>query len=117
LKVAVPISQLVWALEEVGAAARAGGLSASTQASAGVGIVRVAIEGGEPAALVRLVRQLRARVREQLGSVVVEACPLAVKAELDVLGDVPDNFEIMRRLKSQLDPAGILNPGRLRGRL
>jgi glycolate oxidase FAD binding subunit len=117
LKLAVPISQLVWALGEVEAAARAGGLSAVTQASAGVGVLRVGVDGGEPAALVSMVRRLRAAVREHLGSVVVEQCPLAVKRELDVLGDVPDNFEVMRRLKSQLDPAGIMNPGRFLGRL
>jgi glycolate oxidase FAD binding subunit len=117
LKLAVPISQLVWALAEVAAAARAGGLSAQTQASAGVGVLRVGVDGGEPAAIVALVRRLRATVREQLGSVVVEQCPLAVKAELDVLGDLPDTFEVMRRIKSQLDPAGIMHPGRFLGRL
>jgi glycolate oxidase FAD binding subunit len=117
LKVVVPISQLVWALGEVEAAARAGGLTTTTQASAGVGVLRVGVDGGEPAALVALVRRLRAAVREHLGSVVVEQCPLAVKGEVDVLGDVPDSFEVMRRLKSQLDPAGVMNPGRFLGRL
>jgi glycolate oxidase FAD binding subunit len=117
LKIAVPLSQLVWALEEVAAAARAGGLTARTQASAGVGVLRVGVDVAETAALVTLVRRLRAAVGEHLGSVVVEECPLPVKAELDVLGDVPDNFEVMRRLKSQLDPAGIMNPGRFLGRL
>jgi glycolate oxidase FAD binding subunit len=117
LKIAVPIGRLVWALDEVAAAARAAGLSAAVQASAGVGVLRVGVDGGEPAAIVALVRRLRAAAGQHLGSVVVEQCQRPVKDELDVLGEVPDNFEVMRRLKSQLDPAGIMNPGRFLGRL
>jgi glycolate dehydrogenase FAD-binding subunit len=117
LRVAVPISQLAGAVDVIDAGARAAGVTAAVQASAGVGVIRAAVSGGTTETLVALIRRLRAGVREQLGSVVVERCPLAVKRELDVLGEVPDSFEIMRRLKSQLDPAGIMNPGRFLGRL
>jgi glycolate oxidase FAD binding subunit len=117
LKVAVPIRQLAWAVDAVDAAARAAGTTAAVHASAGVGVVRAALSGGTPETLVGAIRRLRAAAREHLGSVVVEQCPRPVKDELDVLGEVPDNFEVMRRLKSQLDPAGIMNPGRFLGRL
>jgi glycolate dehydrogenase FAD-binding subunit len=57
-----------------------------------------------------------ARVREGLagigGSCVVEHAPLEAMRGLDVWGDVGPAIEAMRRLKGELDPAGILNPGR-----
>ena len=51
------------------------------------------------------------------GSTVVEACPPAVKAGMDVWeGAVgPAELEIMRRIKGNFDPAGILNTGRFVG--
>jgi len=105
LKLSLPVSQQVWALSALPA-------GASAQASIGSGIIRVAGEIDLPT-----IRRLRAQVHEHLGTLVVEACSIAVKRELDVFGEVPDNFEVMRRLKMQLDPAGVLNPGRFLGRL
>ncbi len=49
------------------------------------------------------------------GSAVVEHCPLPVKAQIDVWGDLPDSMAIMRRIKDKFDPDGILNPGRFLG--
>jgi len=49
--------------------------------------------------------------------VVVERCPLGVKQQIDVWGDSFDGMAIMRRIKQQFDPQGILNPGRFVGRL
>ena len=53
------------------------------------------------------------------GSTVVESCPLDVKARMDVWeGAVgAGELEIMRRIKGNFDPAGILNPGRFVGGL
>ena len=49
--------------------------------------------------------------------VVVERCPFKLKEQVDVWGEAFEGMEIMARLKHQLDPAGILNPGRFVGRL
>ncbi len=114
LKIAVPISQVVWAIGAVEAAAKANGLTATTYAGAGTGVLRASLGGGE---LLPAIRRLRAEAGEHLGSLVVEQCPLALKQQFDVFGDLPDNFEVMRRLKNQMDPGGILNPGRFLGRL
>ncbi|MCL0028932.1 FAD-binding oxidoreductase [Dehalococcoidia bacterium] len=46
---------------------------------------------------------------------IVERCPPELKTGLDVWGDVGDALAIMRRLKVQYDPKGILNPGRFAG--
>jgi glycolate oxidase FAD binding subunit len=48
---------------------------------------------------------------------VVERAPASLKNEIDVFGEIPESFEIMKRIKEKLDPAGILSPGRFVGRL
>jgi glycolate oxidase FAD binding subunit len=45
----------------------------------------------------------------------VEHAPPDALAGLDVWGDVGPALEPMRRLKQELDPAGVLNPGRYVG--
>jgi glycolate oxidase FAD binding subunit len=51
------------------------------------------------------------------GSLVIEACPLALKEKIDVWGEPAGDFPLMRRMKEHFDPQGILNPGRFLGRL
>jgi glycolate oxidase FAD binding subunit len=48
---------------------------------------------------------------------VVERCPLSAKQQIDIWGDSFQGMEIMRRIKQNFDPLGILNPGRFVGRL
>jgi glycolate oxidase FAD binding subunit len=48
---------------------------------------------------------------------VTERAPSSLKSEADVFGEIPEAFEIMKRFKEKLDPAGILSPGRFVGRL
>lgn len=64
-----------------------------------------------------LVTALRHAVARLGGSLVVEACPPALKEKIDVWGEPAADFPLMRRLKEQFDPQGILNPGRFLGRL
>ena len=49
------------------------------------------------------------------GSLIVESAPLDVKDQIDVWDYTGDSLEIMRRLKEQYDPNGILNPNRFIG--
>ena len=51
------------------------------------------------------------------GSLVVEACPRSLKERIDVFGEPQEDFPIMRRLKEQMDPQGVLNRGRFLGGL
>ncbi len=51
------------------------------------------------------------------GSAVVEHCPVELKTRIDVWGDFPNEAEIMRRIKHNLDSKGTLNPGRCMGKL
>ena len=49
------------------------------------------------------------------GRMVIERCPLDVKSRLDVWDEPGEPLAIMRRMKEQYDPKGILNPGRFVG--
>ena len=46
---------------------------------------------------------------------VIERCPLDVKSRLDVWDEPGEPLAIMRRMKEQYDPKGMLNPGRFVG--
>ena len=62
--------------------------------------------------------RLRAATSAVGGSFVIEVCPLDLKRRLDVFPDVSGpSFDLMRRIKQQFDPQGILSPGRHLGRL
>ena len=73
----------------------------------------------EPAdsAVMEAIDRMRGLVRALSGWMLVEHCPLPVKRQIDVWGEAPPGMEIMRRIKEQFDPLGILNPGRFVGRL
>ena len=89
-------------------------------ADAGTGLVRLlwwpreglpySIEEAEG-----LIGGLRQGVSRLGGHLVVERCPLELKSKIDVWGDPPEGMVIMRRIKDELDPAGILSPGRFVG--
>ena len=51
------------------------------------------------------------------GNAVLEAAPQEIKARLDVFGERPGGFELMKKIKERLDPNEILSPGRFVGRL
>ena len=72
---------------------------------------------GADDAVVAAIGRLREMARDVGGSVVVEQCPLTIKKRLDVWGAPASGMEIMRRIKSNLDPQGILNTGRFVGGL
>ena len=85
-------------------------------ADPGYGLLRVMWSGDDDEALsearmVEAIGELRAAVKSLDGHLVVERCPLAVKEQVDVWGDV-EGAGLMRRIKGKLDPQGILNPGR-----
>ena len=69
---------------------------------------------------VRIAESLRNIQVEAVGlgaNAIVEACPAEAKALIDIWGPEPSAMEIMRRIKRQFDPKGVLNPGRFIGGL
>jgi len=73
------------------------------------------LEHSDPAAALAAVRAAAATER---AGVVVEVCPVELKGGLDVFPDVSGpSFDLMRRVKQQFDPEGVLSPGRFLGKL
>ena len=58
------------------------------------------------------INEAKSIVRNANGSLLVERCPLAVKRDIDIFGIDTSSAQIMKNMKHQFDPNGILNPGR-----
>jgi len=96
------------------------GLRACVVAEAGNGVLRSRLDGGLSAEEweQRVIVPLREQVASEGSSVVVEAASCSLKERLDVWGPVdPGALAIMKRLKAEFDPRGVLNPGRYIARL
>lgn len=59
----------------------------------------------------------RETARASSGAWLCECAPPAAKRERDVFAPDPEALRLMRSLKAQFDPGGVLNPGRFAGRL
>ena len=120
VKLASEIRRLpVWAREIESATARHG-LSARVVGEAGNGILRVAIEGSVSANTFAkaIVGPLREGLVAEGGSLVVERAPQDFRRAAEVWGPIPETaLAVMKRLKAEFDPLGILNPGRFVGGL
>jgi glycolate oxidase FAD binding subunit len=91
---------------------------AAMAGSAGLGALRALITHADAAALVDPLEHLRATVSEVGGSVIVERAPRAVRERLDPWGPVPaPALAVMRAIKAEFDPRGVLNAGRFVGGL
>ncbi len=71
----------------------------------------------DPATLAEIIARVREHVSRLGGTSVVQQCPPALKQDMDVWGEEPPGIEVMRRMKRQYDPNGIMNPGRFVGRI
>ena len=67
------------------------------------------------ASILDVISRVRERTLLHSGHVVVERCPVEAKGQIDVWGDSLEGIEIMRRIKREFDPTGMLNPGRFVG--
>ena len=98
---------------QVAALAAAGDLAWAVVAQAvGLGFVR--LDGPDGGALATALRALRADLDSAGGSLVVLRPPPG-PGDLDVWGPVGDALPLMRRLKAEFDPGGLLNAGRFVG--
>jgi glycolate oxidase FAD binding subunit len=74
-------------------------------------------DAADPAALAHAVAALRAEIAHEEGYAVIEDAPAALRPQLDPWGPPPPTLPLMRAIKAQWDPRGILNPGRYVGGL
>jgi glycolate oxidase subunit GlcD len=64
---------------------------------------------------VRALERLRQRAETLGGHLVVESAPIEIKNEFDAWGGFGSSADLMKRVKSELDPQNLLSPGRFEG--
>jgi glycolate oxidase FAD binding subunit len=117
-KIAVPIGKTLDLFASAEELVGHGGARGAVTAHAGAGVVRVHLPIGPADALDALRRDLaalRTAAEDEGGSLVLEAAPPALKKSLDAWGSTRDALALTRRLKAELDPGALLNPGRFVG--
>jgi glycolate oxidase FAD binding subunit len=104
--------------ETVREAERALGAGAVVAGGAVAGVVRIGVPAAPVTTIATAVASLRTLVAPVDGSVVIERAPRDVREAVDPWGPVDGGaFAIMRALKTEFDPHGVLNPGRFVGGL
>jgi glycolate oxidase FAD binding subunit len=92
--------------------------TAAVAGCAGLGALRARIETTDVTAMARGIERLRGFVAPVDGGVVVERAPRALREAVDPWGPVPPPaLAVMRAIKQEFDPSGVLNPGRFVGGL
>jgi glycolate oxidase FAD binding subunit len=87
--------------------------AAAVAGCAGLGALRARVDGGDVAALARGIERLRAFLADVDGGVVIERGPRALREAVDAWGPVPaPALAVMRAIKHEFDPTGVLNGGR-----
>jgi hypothetical protein len=66
---------------------------------------------------VHAINNLLTRCREVGGNLVVEGAPAEVKDRLKIWGEQGSDFVVMKRIKEQIDPSGVMSAGRFVGGL
>ena len=100
-------------MEQGAQAARQRGLTSAWAAHAGVGVIDAALMAGRDTADVTAVLTgWRAMATAGGGHATLTWAALAVKSQVPVWGDAGPAGRIMQRIKAQLDPHNVLNPGR-----
>jgi len=117
VKIGVPISRTAAFLAAAETLGRRHGWRGAIAAHAASGVVRAAYAtgAGAPEVVRDAVEALRREAEAAEGSLVVEAAPPTLKRHLDAWGKTGEAFAVMRRLKAQFDPRGLMNPGRFLG--
>jgi FAD/FMN-containing dehydrogenase len=86
------------------------------KAHAGSGVIRAYLSFEESDSAARQFSQqlddLRLALKPSRGTVIVESAPVSLKAGIDIWGYDFKDKALMRQIRKQYDPRGILNPGR-----
>jgi glycolate oxidase FAD binding subunit len=117
MRLSVLPSMVAETIEHGAGSARQRGLASAWTAHAGVGLVTGVLSGveAEPrdlATVASVLAEWRACAHAAGGHASLTWAPLAIKAQLPAWDDAGPAGRIMRRIKEQLDPGGVFNPGR-----
>lgn len=108
----VPLSLLAKVMKTI-AEWRSDDFPVSMIGDAGTGTLWLSVEASDTGA--NLFTRLTAVTQEYGGHAIIFAAPPAVKENRDVWGPTPPSLAIMREIKRQFDPKGLLSPGRFVG--
>jgi glycolate oxidase FAD binding subunit len=89
-------------------------------AGSGLGYLGLAVDqdnGGDSRKTVDVLNDLLELCREVGGNMIIQRAPTAMKGRLAVWGTTGSDFAVMKRIKTQIDPTGIMSPGRFIGGL
>ncbi|HEV8483956.1 MAG TPA: FAD-binding oxidoreductase [Blastocatellia bacterium] len=107
LRLSVPISVTAAVVQEASTILP----ECAVSADLGTGVVRLAFDAEDVVAM-DVIRQLRSRIADVGGSLVIERAGLALRRQIDAWGEIGATAELMRAVKERFDPRAILNPGR-----
>jgi glycolate oxidase FAD binding subunit len=109
-------SRCIATAEAIIVALRAKGTERATLAGrAGDGLLRVCAHESDVRRALGAVRAITETARAHAARFVIERAPAEIKRILDVWGDRPGGFALMRAVKSKFDPDGVFSPGRYVG--
>jgi glycolate oxidase FAD binding subunit len=77
---------------------------------AAVGIIWISLEVNDMA--LQWFDKFIAHAREHRGHAIIFAAPANLKQGVDIWGSAPSTLSLMREIKRQFDPQGLVNPGR-----
>ena len=109
VKVSLLPSALAGFLETLDSQVGAANYVAAGRAGLAVFLVRI---DGDASGQARAIGALRSTLPVGTGSAVIVRGSAELRAQTDVWGPIGDGLSLMRAVKRQFDPAGILNPGR-----
>jgi glycolate oxidase FAD binding subunit len=116
MRIAVLPAAVAETLEQGASVARQRGLSAAWSAHAGVGVATAALfstrDREDVPTIAAVLEDWRALAHAGGGFAVLDWAPLAVKDRVPVWDDPGAAGRIMQRIKAQVDPDNLLNPGR-----
>ena len=115
LRMSVPPARVADAAESLDR--RFAGDRAAITGTATVGLLRMNATPGSSPHAADILQQVNGLAAARGGHVMIDAAPVPLKQEVDVFGAPREDFSIMRRLKNEFDPTGILAPGRFMGRI
>ncbi len=79
---------------------------------AGSGVLSALLFPAEQAAAAQAVGELLAACRQAGGNLLVRRAPRRLKPELPIWGEAGGDLKLMQRIRGELDPKGLMNPGR-----
>jgi glycolate oxidase FAD binding subunit len=117
VQVSVPVSRTAALAAAAGQTGASLGLAPLVSAHAGCGVVWARYQPVREAAeaLAKALEDLRSQAVAAGGTLVLHEAPPEVKQRIDAWGAPGDSLGMMKKLKAEFDPRGLLNPGRFVG--